>query len=114
MLTSIKTKNSDLIRDNKVFVWVAIGTLLVLLVPFALMTLKIPLLDPGSGYEVLNWSLTDFFILGVLLFGTGSTFIFVARRIDKKYRIVLGVLLSAILLWFWAELAVGIFTNLGS
>lgn len=100
---------------NKIFVWVALGTALLLMVPLLLMKFKIMLYDPGSGYEVINWDLTDFIVMGGLIFGTGSLFILAARKIQKKsHRIALALALMLGFLWLWAELAVGVFTNWGS
>lgn len=110
----MKTKNNDFIFQNKAFVWVAIGTLLLLIVPFSLMRLKTPLYDPGSGYEVINWDLTDFIVMGALIFGTGSLFVLVARMLDRKYRVAVAIICALGFLWLWAELAVGIFTTWGS
>jgi len=111
---TVKTKNSDIIKQNNAFLYVAVGTLLLLLVPFTLMMFKIPLYDPGSGYEVLNWDLADFVIMGFLIFGIGSMFVLVSRVIPSKYRIHAGIGLFLLFLWIWAELAVGLFTNWGS
>lgn len=100
---------------NQAFVRVAVGTILLLMVPFLLMNFKIPLYDPGSGYEVLNWDLSDFIIMGILIFGTGSLFVLTARKVQKKaHRIVLVIAFLLGFLWLWAELAVGILTNWGS
>lgn len=101
--------------QNKAFVWVAVGTTLLLMVPFFLMKFKIPLYDPGSGYEVINWDLADFIVMGFLIFGTGSLFVLTARKIKKKsHRIALAMAFFLGFLWLWAELAVGVFTNWGS
>ena len=115
-LTKImKTKNNSILRQNKIFIWIAIATLLLLSIPLLLMTLKIPLYDPGSGYEVINWDLTDFIVMGVLIFSTCSLFAVTARKIQKKsHRIALTLAFLLGFIWLWAELAVGIFTNLGN
>jgi len=112
--SSMKARSNDVVMQNKVFLWVATGTLLLLLIPFLLMTFKIPLLDPGSGMEVINWTLFDFIVMGSLIFGASSVFVFSARRIDKKYRLTVAIACVIGFVWLWAELAVGIFTNWGS
>ncbi len=100
---SMKTNNTDLIMQNKVFIWLALATGLILLVPLLAMQF--------TGEVV--WTRSDFVIAGALLFGTGLIFVLAARK-TRKYRVVIGFVLAAILLYVWAELAVGIFTNLGS
>lgn len=103
-------KKSDPIMDNKMFLWVAVGTVLLLLIPVFLMFFQIKFLDPGSGYEVLNWNLFDFVVMGVLLFGMGSIFVLAARKFNKN-KLIVGILVAFVFLWLWAELAVGVFTN---
>jgi hypothetical protein len=94
---------SDIFSQNKIFTWTALATAFILLIPFTAMQFT---------NEVV-WTINDFITAGVLLFGTGSLFILTVRRI-KKYRFAIGILFLTALLYVWAELAVGIFTNLGS
>lgn len=101
-------------NNNKTFILVALATGLLLLIPFSLMSFKIPLYDPGSGYEMINWTLFDFVVMGGLIFSTGSMFVLATRIFKQKYWVFLGVALAIAFLWLWAELAVGIFTNWGS
>jgi hypothetical protein len=63
--------------------------------------------------DEMNWSLFDFVIAGVLLFGTGVMFVLAARKMPK-YRAVIGIVLALALSWLWVELAVGLFTTWGS
>lgn len=100
----MKAKKNDILMQNKVFGWIAIGTAMVLLLPLIAMQFT----------NEVNWSLGDFVIIGTLLFGSGSLFVYVARVTPRKYRLVIGALFVAIVLWIWAELAVGVFTNWGS
>jgi hypothetical protein len=99
----MKTKNSDIIMQNKVIIWIALATGLILLAPLLAMQFT----------EEVAWTLSDFVIAGVLLFGTGLMFVLAARK-TRKYRAVIGIVLAAALFYVWAELAVGIFTNWGS
>lgn len=62
----------------------------------------------------VSWDMTDFIVMGAMVFGTGSLFVLAARMISKKYRIIVGIALLLAFLWLWAELAVGVFTNWGS
>ena len=59
------------------------------------------------------WSPFDFMILGILLISISSLFVLTVRR-TRNYRVVTAVAFVLLLVYVWAELAVGIFTNLGS
>jgi hypothetical protein len=106
-------KTAGIIMQDKVFVWIALATGLILSIPFSLMKFKIPLYDPGSGFEVINWDLFDFIVMGFLIFGAGSLYVLVARRVNN-HKLIIGVAFILAFLWLWAELAVGVFTNWGS
>ena len=71
--------------------------------------LLIPLIAMQFTDEV-NWTLTDFVVAGVLLFGIGLLISVTLTKLrDSKYK---GAILFAIIILFlliWAELAVGIF-----
>ncbi len=97
-------RNTDLISRNSVFLWIALATGLLLLVPLVAMQFT----------AEVNWTLFDFVVMGILLFGTGTLFVLVARVTPRKYRALIGFAIVAAFLWLWAELAVGIFTNWGS
>ncbi len=102
---SMKTKSNDIIMQNKVFIWIALATGLILLIPLIAMQF--------SGEW--DWDVPDFIIIGILLFGMGSLFVLTARKIRKNsHRVAVGIVFAIALLYIWAELAVGIFTNLGS
>ena len=100
----MKAKSADIIMQNKVFGWIAGVTGLILLIPLIAMQVS----------DEWNWSLSDFVVIGILLFGTGFAFVHVARVTPRKYRTVIGIAFVIALLYVWAELAVGIFTNIGS
>ncbi len=100
----MKTKKNDLFMQNKVFTWIALGTAAIL---------SIPLIAMQFTSEV-NWDLSDFVIMGIVLFGMGFLFVHIARVAPRKYRTLIGIAITLITLYIWAELAVGIFTNLGS
>jgi hypothetical protein len=100
----MKAKNTDIIMQNRVFVWIALATAAILSIPLIMMQLS----------EEWNWSPSDFVIMGILLFGTGFAFVHVARVVPSKYRVITGIAFFVALLYVWAELAVGIFTNIGS
>jgi hypothetical protein len=62
----------------------------------------------------VKWDETDFIVMGSLLYGTASLFVLAARTAPRKHRLLIGGLFTAAFLYLWAELAVGVFTNLGS
>ena len=71
--------------------------------------LLIPLIGMQFSNDV-NWSLSDFVIAGILLFGAGLIFELILRIIKRKQtRILLVFILAAVLLLTWIELAVGLF-----
>lgn len=90
--------------QNKVFGWIAIVTGIIL---------SIPLIAMQFTSEV-SWDSTDFIVMGSLIFGMGSLFVLTARKIERKYWPFAGIAFFLALLYIWAELAVGIFTNWGS
>jgi hypothetical protein len=59
------------------------------------------------------WTLSDFVVAGVLIFGFGSALTLVWKKAGR-YRIVSVGLIVFLFVWLWAELAVGVFTNWGS
>jgi len=77
-------------------------------------TLMIPLVAMQFTDEV-NWTLLDFVTAGSLLFGSALVYELATRKMtNTKYRLAVGVAVTAALLYLWVELAVGIFTNWGS
>jgi peptidoglycan/LPS O-acetylase OafA/YrhL len=83
-------------------------TILTLL-SIVLLLLLIPFIAMQFSNEV-NWSIMDFVIAGVLLFGTGLTIQFVLRKVKtRKNRILICGIIILLLLLLWIELAVGLF-----
>jgi hypothetical protein len=82
---------------------------LIIIVLTSVVLLLIPLISIQFTDKV-NWPLFDFVIAGALLLGTGLICERVIRKINKiKYRIAPCVVLMVVLLFIWAELAVGVF-----
>lgn len=90
--------------QNSVFIWIALATGAVLLIPLIAMQFT----------TEVKWDATDFMVMGSLLFGIASLFVLAARRAPRKHRLLIGGMFIAAFLYFWAELAIGLFTNLGS
>jgi len=99
----MKLKNTEMIMQNKIFIWIAVATVIILMVPLTAMQFS----------SEVNWDETDFIVMGVLLFGISSLFVLAARKI-RKHRIIIAIVFALVFLYIWAELSVGIFTNLGS
>lgn len=75
----------------------------------AAFLLLLPFIAMQFTNEV-NWTLSDFVVAGVLLFGTGFLCELVMRKVKKRdYRIGIVVVILIALFLLWAELAVGIF-----
>jgi hypothetical protein len=78
-----------------------------------LLTIAVLLLTPLIAMQFtseVDWTGSDFMIMGILLLGTGLLCELVMRKVKRpEYRFVLiAVILGAFFL-IWAELAVGIF-----
>jgi hypothetical protein len=101
----MKPSKTDIVMQNKVFVWIALAAGLILLVPLVAMQFT----------DEVVWTLLDFIIAGALLFGTGVVIVLAARQTKNRIRrIAIGAVLAAAAIYIWIELAVGIFTNWGS
>jgi hypothetical protein len=85
---------------NKRLIIILSAVAILLLIPFIAMQFT----------NEVDWDITDFTIMGILLLSTGLLCEFVMRKVNGViYRIVIcGAILLAFFL-IWAELAVGIF-----
>ncbi len=89
--------------QKKVFLWIAVVTGGLLLISLIAMQFT----------NQVVWSLSDFAIAGILIFGSGSILALTIKKFPKHKTIIIVTIVIAFL-WLWAELAVGIFTNWGS
>jgi peptidoglycan/LPS O-acetylase OafA/YrhL len=89
-----------MIIQNKRLIGIVLAVVLLLLIPLIAMQFT----------NEVNWELSDFVVMGVLLLGTGLLCELVLRKVKKtEHRVLIcGALLIALFL-IWAELAVGIF-----
>lgn len=92
------------VARNGVFAWIALASCILLVIPFIAMQLT----------AAIRWGVGDFVTMGGLLFAVGSALVLVARKVRPGRRWMAGALVVAVFLYVWAELAVGIFTDLGN
>lgn len=86
-------------KQNKRLLVIFISCFALLLIPLVAMQLT----------NEVNWTLFDFIIAGILLFTTGFLLELILRKVKlTKYKIAFVVLLIALFLIIWTELAVGI------
>lgn len=86
--------------ENKRLTGILLAVAMLLLIPFIAMQFT----------NEVSWTLSDFIVAGVLLFGTGLLCELVMRKVTKiEYRIAICAVLLLALFLIWAELAVGIF-----
>jgi hypothetical protein len=93
--TALKERSTMLARNPyRSVAGVALATALILLIPL--------LAAPA-------WSMADFVVAGALIFGTGLSYVLVARKAGNiAYRVAVGVALVAALLLVWINFAVGV------
>jgi hypothetical protein len=66
------------------------------------------LLGSGVDGEGWHWTLSDFVVMGVLLFVAGFAYEFLASKVHTvESRIAVGLAVGIVLLAVWAQLAVG-------
>jgi hypothetical protein len=101
-LSRFNPKKPTAMTLTKSLVRLALATACLLLIPLVAMQFT----------EEVVWSLSDFVIMGVLLFGAGLTYVLVSRMgSNGSYRLGAGVAVAAGLLLIWGNLAVGFIGN---
>jgi hypothetical protein len=76
---------------------------------YPLFLLLIPLIGMMFTDEI-NWTLSDFIIMGFLLLGFGIGIDLISTRTKNlKFRILYILIVCVLFMLIWAELAVGIF-----
>ena len=103
-------KSAPLFLSKRIFVRLAVACGLLLLIPL-LLQLTIGTGVDGQGF---NWQLGDFIVMWVLLFAVGAATIVLATRVARQHWWLLGIASVLMLLYIWAELAVGIFMPFGT
>lgn len=85
--------------DSKQLLRIAGATAALLLIPFVAMQFT----------REVNWTASDFVIMGALLLGTGLLLQFAANRLrSARGRLIAIAAIGFVFLFVWAELAVGI------
>ncbi|MEZ7992618.1 MAG: hypothetical protein QMC19_00675 [Flavobacteriaceae bacterium] len=84
----------------------------IIILSLITVLLMIPLIAMQFTNQV-NWSVGDFIVMAMLLYGTGVLCEFAIRRITTiSYRYLTIVLILLCCLVIWAELSVGLFSTL--
>jgi asparagine N-glycosylation enzyme membrane subunit Stt3 len=84
---------------NRAVVGVALVTVLILSLPLLAMQFT----------DQVDWKLGDFIIMGVLIFGTGLSYVLAVRYATQLlYRAAMALALGTTLFMIWANLAVGL------
>jgi hypothetical protein len=97
--------NSRSISELNSYHIIALVTALILSIPLIAMQFT----------EEVQWTLSDFIIMGTLIFGTGMIFDYAMRKArNNTNKVAFGFVILFLFLYIWTELAVGVFTNLGS
>lgn len=97
-------ETKSLLFHRNIFAWIAAVSAAILLIPLIAMQFT----------TEVNWGLADFLIMGAILFGLASLFVLIARRIPRNRRALTSIVFVAAFLYIWAELGVGILTDLVS
>jgi len=90
-------------RDNAL-IWIASTACFLFTIPLIAMQFT----------SEMNWDETDFLVWGLLLSVAASVCLLAARKLPRGKWLGAGVLIGVLFVYVWAELGVGIFTNLGS
>jgi hypothetical protein len=91
-----------MITQNKRLIGILLAVGLLLLIPLIAMQFT----------TEVNWTLSDFVVMGILLLGTGLMCELVMRKVKKfGHRIALCAVILLAFFVIWVELAVGIFNT---
>lgn len=89
-----------MIKKNKRLIGIVTAIAMILLLPLIAMQCT----------DEVNWTLSDFLVMGFLLITTGLLCEIVIRKVSRmNQRIVICLILLLVFFLIWAELAVGIF-----
>ncbi|MCG9696893.1 hypothetical protein [Shewanella sp. Isolate11] len=94
----------SLIEDNRIFSWIVMVIAVILLIPLTAMQFS----------KEVNWDVGDFVVMAAMLTLASTIAVYTARSIPRKYHRLLMIMISLVVLYCWAEMAVGIFFSIGS
>jgi len=94
MTQTIKQKNNYII--------VILASIVVLFLPFVAMQFT----------DEVNWDIIDFIVAAALLISFGCLYLWLTQKVQVKQKVMVGTVLTIIFCLVFAELAVGIFTNI--
>ena len=78
---------------------VALITALILLIPLVAMQFS----------TEVDWSAADFIIMGLLIFGTGSSYVLITRHMPQLvFKLAMAMAIGSTFFMIWANLAVGL------
>lgn len=84
---------------SKSILWVAFITALILSIPLVAMQFT----------NEVNWSVADFIIMGILIFGTGFSYVLLTRSsLNIIHRAAVALAIGSTFLLVWSNLAVGL------
>lgn len=82
---------------------------LLIIIGIIVGILMIPLIGMQFSDEV-NWTSSDFVIMGIMLLSTGLACEFILRKVSStRNRVITCGIILFVFLLVWAELAVGVF-----
>lgn len=86
--------------QNKRLIGILLTAALLLLIPFIAMQFT----------DEVNWTLSDFVVMGILLLGAGLACELVLRGVKNfERRLIMIAVILGVFFLIWGELAVGIF-----
>ena len=94
----------DTLQQKTAFAWVLLITCGLLLIPLAGMQFN----------NDIHWTLSDFITMGALLLVVGALLILLARKLPKRQFQMAAIVVFLGFIYVWTELAVGVFSSLGS
>lgn len=95
----------NLATTSKQLTLIVFTTIVLLLIPFIGM----------HTTDAVQWTRFDFIVAGALIFFTGYGIAIVqAQPVTTRRKIWMAIAIITAAIYVWAELAVGIFTNIGS